>query len=142
MLRCDIGMREVSLEGMGLFVVVLKRVELPCPGSYVCFAVGGNVMSSFILGCELSFGFWSAIVLSHIGIGIRKDSRVVFLLGGLILLVGFFASAIELFAVTCVKVAGIFAIGFASDLLESGRCFYSCHCIWGVEKYIIYKYII
>ena len=111
-------MTSLSLERVGLFVVVLKGVEFPGPGSFVCLAVGSDVTSGFEFGCELNFGFGSAVMLSHLGVGISESSRVVFLLGRLILLVGFFAFAVELLAVAPIEVTGIFAVGFAADTVD------------------------
>ena len=99
-------------------------------------------MSGFEFGSELSFGFGSAVVLSHICIGKSEGGRVVFLLGRLILLIGFFASAVKKFTVAHVEVTGVFTVGFATNLFESGCCYYLSHTICEIKKYIIYKYII
>ena len=98
---------------MGLFVFVLDGIEFPGPRGAVCFAIGAYVVCGFKFGFQLSFCFGSSVVLCHIRIGKGKDVGVVFLTRRLILLVGFFAVAIELFAMLDVKVTRVGTFEFA-----------------------------
>jgi hypothetical protein len=100
---------------MGLAVVVLEGVEFPGPSCGVGFAVGADMLSGFEFGFQLGFAFRSAVVLCHVRVGIGKDSGVVLLSGRLVFLVGFFARAVELPAITGVKVARIGLVEFAAD---------------------------
>ena len=104
---------------MGLFVIVQERVEFPCPGSGVGFAVGCNVVCGLKFGCKLNFCFGSSVVLRHAGVGIGEYFGVVLLLRGLVLLVGFFACPVELFAVSHVEVAGVDSSELSVDFVDA-----------------------
>ena len=58
-------------------------------------------------------------MLRHVRIGIGKDFRVVFLLRGLILLVGFLAIAIELLTVADLKIAFVGFLELATNDVDS-----------------------
>ena len=76
--------------------------------------------SGFIVGFELSFGFGGGHEF-NLGVGVGEGSRVPFLARRLVLLVGFCASAVKLFAISHVKIAAVTAVGLAMNLFD-GRC--------------------
>ena len=77
------------------------------------------MVSGFELGFQLEFSFRSSVVLRHVRIGIGKDLGIVFLLRGLILLVGFLAITVELLAVANVKIAFVGFLELATNDVDS-----------------------
>ena len=110
---------------MGLFVLVLEGIEFPGPRCAVGFAVGAFMVCGFELDLKLSLCFRCSVMFCHVGVGIGKDIGVVLLLGGLVLLVGFLASSVELFAITDVEVAWILSVWSPLNLVDSCVCFNS-----------------
>ena len=105
---------------MGLFVVMEEGVVFPSARGGIRLTIRGNMVSGLEIGFQLGFGFRGSqeFVLR---VGIFEGSRVPFLAGRLVLLVGFIAFTIELFAISHVKIASVAAVGFAMNLLDS-RC--------------------
>ena len=103
---------------MRLFVVVEEGVELPRPNGSVFFAIRGDVVCGFKVGCELSFGFRSGQEL-ELRVGVLESGRVPLLAGRLVLLVVFFTGTVELFAVSHIKIATVTAVGFAANLVDA-----------------------
>ena len=104
---------------MSLAVLVLEGVEFPRPSCGVGLAVGANVVGCFKLGFKAKFSFGSSVVFCHICIGIGKDFRVVLLLWGLVLLVGFLPVTVELFAVSDVEIAFVPLLEFSTNCVDS-----------------------
>ena len=103
---------------MGLFVFVEQGVEFPGPEGVVYFAIRGAMFGGFEFGSQLCFGFRVGFKDCQLAISIGEGGRVIFLLGRLFFLVSLFSSAVELLAITYVKIARVLFVGLTMDLID------------------------